>query len=130
MPINRKNQKTFHRHLYAGMNETVTLHKRGNDQRQGTVTKYLLFQCRWSKIYKAGEPLQADMSSAHSRRLHIPVIELERNGIAFINAADEFIDKEGRHWRPESKQTITVQLIQQHFCVDCVRCDPPNSGGS
>src|SRR4051812_11629321 len=129
MPMRPENQRTFDRHLYAGWLQTVTLLKRDDDQRQGTVTSYKVFNCRWSKIHKAGEPIQKDMSSSHSRRLHIPNIELDRIGIDHLNALDRFIDKQGRHWQAESNQTITKQLGEVHTHLDCLRVDPPIISG-
>ncbi len=128
MPLNKQNTRTFHRTLYGTILESVTLLKRGPDQQQGTVTAYGLHQCRWSRIYKTGQPLQGDMSSNHRRTLHIPVIELDRIGITYISAVDRFVDQDGRFWQPESYNTITVKLIENHMCVDCVRIDPPTSG--
>ena len=128
MPLNKKNTRTFHRTLYGTILEPVTLLKRGNDQQQGTVTGMSLFNCRWSRIFKSGQTLQADMTSSHRRTLHIPVVELDRVGVAFLNALDRFVDVEGRYWQPESGNTITVKLIENHVCVECLRVDPPQEG--
>lgn len=129
MPLGENNLKTFHRLLYSGkgMLQRVTLLKRDFDQRMGTVTSFLLFGCRWSRMWKTGQPIQEDMLSDHTREIHIPVIELSRVGVNIknINPADRFIDREGRYWQPESPQTITLQLLQTHLCVACVRIDPP-----
>lgn len=127
MAINEKNQRSFHRKLYAGtgMLQTVTCLKREDDQRQGVVRSVTLYQCRWSKIYKTGEPLQQDMATSHMRTLHVPRKEMDRTGINYFNATDTFVDRDGRHWRPESPQTITTKLLEVHVCIDCVRCDPP-----
>lgn len=129
MPLNRDNLRTFHTGLYGTLLESVVLYKRGDDQRQGTVTTYRLWDVRWSKTYKSGEPLQGDMSSSHRRQLHIPRVELDRIGVEYINAIDTFKDEQGRFWRPESYQTIVIKLAECHLCVDCLRCDPPRSGG-
>jgi hypothetical protein len=123
MPLNEKNTRTFHRTLYGGtgMLQTVTLLKRDDDQRQGNVTAYKLFQVRWSRIFKTGEPILGDMSSSHTRTVHLPRIELDRVGVAHINALDRFVDREGVTWQPESTTNITVKLFQNHICVVCLR---------
>ena len=60
MPLNRTNQRFFHRFLYAGQLESVRLLKRGDDQRQGEITAYTLHECRRSQIHKAGQTLDGD----------------------------------------------------------------------
>ena len=126
MPITRHNQQTFHRTLYGpGILETVTCHKREDDQRQGTYRVVKLFDCRWGQITKTGEPIQHDMISDHRRTLHVPVIEMKRTGINYFNPTDRFLDKDGRWWQPESTVPLTNKLIEQHHCVDCLRADPP-----
>ncbi len=121
MPLNERTTRTFHRTLYAGILQTVTLLKRDNDQQMGTVTSFKMFGCRWSKIFKSGEPIFKDILSSHPRTLHIPRIELDRIGIEFITPADRFVDKKNRVWQPESTTTITVKLFENHVCVDCLR---------
>lgn len=120
MPLSDKNVRTFHRTLYAGQLQSVTLHKRHDDMAQGTITVFKLFQCRWSRIFKMGETLAGDMLTAHRRQLHIPRIEMDRVGVHYINPTDKFIDKQGREWQPESPQQIVIQLFEQHVCCDCL----------
>ena len=57
MPLRPETCRTFHRHLYAGWNETVRLLKRGDDQLAGMVTEYTLFDCRWARVFKTGQPI-------------------------------------------------------------------------
>ena len=123
MPLNERNCRTFHRKLYAGQLQTVTVHKRNDDMQASVVTAHKLFDCRWSSIAKSGQPIAGDQTSDHFRELHIPTIELHRVGILHINPLDRFIDKQGRTWQPESQQVITVKLFETHHCVQCRRCD-------
>lgn len=123
MPLNKRNTKVFHRTLYAGILESVILLKRNDDQQEGTVTAIQLFQVRWGQIAKTGEPIAGDMSSEHTRTLHIPRCELDRVGVWYINAADRFQDEQGRIWEPESTTTIDVKLFENHLCVNCKRLD-------
>ncbi len=121
--ITRTSQKVFHRYLFAGMNETLTLLKRLPDQQSGTVTSYLLFDCRRSVIHKAGEPIQGDMSSRHYTVWHIPIIEMERIGVSYIGPLDRIVNFEGT-WQPESGQDISTKLIAQHIDVACLMVAP------
>jgi hypothetical protein len=126
MPLNKHNQRYMMRGLYAGQLEDVTLLKRGNDQSMGTVTSYLLFGIRWSMIHKTGELLGRDVQSSHPRRIHIPVAELDRVGVHFINPADRFIDEQGNTWMPEATTTLTLKLFMTHWCCDCLRVPNPS----
>lgn len=125
MGLNRNNCKTFHRTLYSGMLESVTLLKRNDDQQQGTVKAIILYQCRRSKINKSGEPIAGDMSSDHRTVWHIPICEMERTGINHINAADRIVQREGsekgRTWQPEADTMIDVKLFGDHTCIACKR---------
>lgn len=125
MPLRPETCRTFHRHLYAGWNETVRLLKRGDDQLAGMVTEYTLFDCRWARVFKTGQPIATQMSSDHRRTLHVPRIEIERVGVSHINALDRFVDRQGRFWQPESTSLLTIKLGQQHVCVECWLTDPP-----
>ena len=125
MPLNPRNTRTFHRCLYAGILETVTLLKRGDDQKQGTVRAVKLFQCRRRQIQKTGQTIQGDMVSDHTTEWMIPKIELDRVGVAYLNNLDRIVDKKNRHWQPESPTTITVRLFENYVSVACLRVDPP-----
>lgn len=129
MPMDPSNVRTFHRALYGKILESVTLRKRGDDSMESVFTDHRLYECRWSRIFKQGEPIQKDMSSDHRRVLHIPRIQLDRVGVHYINAIDIFIDKDGRWWQPESTTLIEVKLMEQHICVACLRIDPTISEG-
>ena len=126
MPLNSRNTRTFHRALAGDIDYKVTLLKRGDDQRQGTVRALVLFQCRRSRIGKTGETLQGDMVSSHVVTWHIPVVELNRVGVAYLNALDRIIDEQGRYWQPEGTTNIDVKLFENHIDVFCLRVDPPN----
>lgn len=119
MPLNKDNTRTFHRTLYAGQLETVTLLKRDDDQQEGTVRSVVLFDVRFSRIRKAGQPLRGDVSTGLFREIHIPRIQLDRVGVAYINVLDRFVDQSGRTWQPETDQPIQVKLFENHVCVMC-----------
>ena len=120
MPLNERTVRTFHRTLYAGILQTVTLQKRKDDQKQGTVTSYRLHGVRQSLIDKTGETLEGEMIADQRCTFHIPRIELDRVGVHYLNPMDNFIDKKGRRWNPESPSLITEKLFEQHVCVDCL----------
>lgn len=121
MPLTRYNTRTFHRHLYGpGILETVTLYKRDDDQSAGTVRAVTLFDVRFSRVFKTGEPLKNDMASDHRAEIHIPRIELDRAGVNYINALDRFLRRiDGSLWQPESDTLVTVKLMLNHVCVQC-----------
>lgn len=127
--MNRFNTRTFHRHLFAGMLETIRLLKRGDDQLQGVVTAFVLFECWRGQIFKTGQTIQRDMVSDHATRWHIPRTELDRVGIAYLNPLDLIVDGKGRYWQPESTTFITIKLFENHVDVDCLRIDPPEDSG-
>lgn len=125
MPLNAANQRYFHRTLFAGILETVTLLKRGDDQQEGTVTAIQLFECRRGQITKTGEPLAGDETADHRTTWHIPRSEMDRVGVAYLNSLDRIVDGKNRYWQPESTTPITVKLFEVHVDVDCLRTDPP-----
>ena len=127
MPLRKNNTGTFHRTLYGGQLEKITLLKRGDDQRQGTVTSLVIYQCRRSRIHKTSEPIQADMTASHRTTWHIPRVELTRVGVNYLNSLDRIVDGENRYWQPEATTMISVNLFENHYDVDCVRVDPPRS---
>ena len=119
MVLNRHTTRTFQRTLYATILESVTLFKRKDDQKGGVINTYVLFGCRWSMVHKSGQIIDGDFATGERKRLHIPIIEMERVGVPYINAADKFLDEQGRYWEPESDTEITIKLFLNHFCVDC-----------
>lgn len=123
--ISPQNTRTFHRTLFAGMLETVTILKRNDNQQQGTVRTLIAHQCRRSKIAKAGQSIQGDMSTDHNTIWHIPITEMERLGINYFNVLDRIVDGKGRYWQPERGQTIESKLFENHTDIFCVRVDPP-----
>lgn len=124
MPMNIQNQSTFHRNLYAGWTQTVTLLKRNPDMDASQVQTFYLHDVWHSRIYKTGEPIQTQMLSSHRVTWHVPRIELTRNGIWYITMLDRIIDKEGRYWQPESTTQITLKLMEIQLCIDCLMTDP------
>ncbi len=125
MALGKKDFRSFHKHLYAGLDvlETVTLLRREDNQQAGTVTKFLLFNCRFSRIFRAGQEIDGSMSSENRRTLHLPKSEMDRQGVGPIRNLDRFVDKSGRTWEPESPVTITEKLAEQHIDVPCLRID-------
>ncbi len=123
MVLNAQDFRSFHKRLYAGVGclQTVTLLKRGDDQQQGTVTAYKIFNARWTRIWKGGQSLAGSMSSNNTRQVHIPQSEFSRIGVSNINVLDRFVDTDGRTWQPESPEVIVSQLIEEHWCIPCKR---------
>ena len=130
MVIARWNQLNVNRRMYSGMQvlQTVTLLKRGDDQAEGTVTSYVLNQCRPSKQYKDGQPLQGNWAVGSRVVWHIPQVELDRHGIEYLNVLDRIVDEDGAYWQPESPQEIIKKLILSHYCLDCIKVNPPGDG--
>ena len=132
MPIGPLTTRTFHRTLYAGMLQTVRLLKRDNDQQQGTITAYNLFECRQSMSFADGQTIQADMLSNHRCVWHIPAIALNAIGFTYINMLDIIDNTVGGvgigvpgFWQPESGTELIRKLFSNHYCVSCLRIDPP-----
>jgi hypothetical protein len=111
--------------LYAGQTESVTLLKRNDDQQEGTVRAITLFDCRRSMITKTGQAINQDTTSEMRTIWHIPSLELERNGVNWINPLDQIRDNQNRYWEPESTTEIIVRLFSTQVDVQCLRIDPP-----
>ncbi len=105
----------------VGVLETVTFRRRGPNQQAGTITDFLVFNCRWSRVFQTGQEIDDTLSSDNTRTLHVPQSELDKVGAGPIRVTDQFIDKEGRTWQPESPQVILTKLNQQHVDVPCRR---------
>lgn len=125
MGLNRHTTRTFHRCLYAGILITVRLLKRGDDQQQGTVTAYTMFEVRQSRIVKRGEGIIGDETSDRTCSFLVPRTELQRLGIPYISAADRFVDPRGRYWQPESPDVIDDKLFENYISVPCRSIHPP-----
>lgn len=124
MTLRKQTTNVFHRRLYAGILETVTLLKRDNDQAQGTVTAYLLFNCRRDMMIKHGNPIHGEMTSDHRTAWMIPRTELERVGVNYLNVLDRIVDKENRYWQPENHEQIYIKLFSNYVDIACIRIDP------
>lgn len=126
--MNRANTRGFHRFLYAGQLSKVRLIKRGDDQLEGAQTNLTLFDVRWSRYSKTGEPIQSDVTSEEHRVLQIPRVQLERAGVNYISAADRFVEldgpSKGSTWQPESTTQIEVRLFENQVFVGLLRTDP------
>ena len=124
MTLNRHNTRTFHRRLYSGQLQSITLLKRNDDQQQGIVTSFILYQCRRSSLHKTGESIQGDMSAGDSTYWHIPRTELDRVGINYLNPLDRIVDptpKTGGIWMPQANTHIDVKLFGTHITILCTR---------
>lgn len=124
MPMNKRNTRDVARTVYCGMTETVTLLKRGNDQKQGTVTAYRLFRCRKSLVTKTAETIAGEESANHRTIWHIPLNQLELIGIKYLNVLDRIVDKSGAYWQPEATTVITTKLLGNEIDLECLRVDP------
>lgn len=111
MALNHWNSRILHRRTYAGNLLTVTLLKRGNDQAMGTVTSYTLYQCRIRRRYHTGEPLSRSLASGDRSEWRIPVCELARVGVDYLNALDRIVDQWGHVWQPESTENLDIHLF-------------------
>lgn len=138
MVLRKANTRTQYRRLWAGKSKKVTLLKRDNDQRQGTVRAVTLFDClpAAAGATKTGEAFQGDMSSNMSMTWNIPVEELKRAGVEYLNALDRIVEttddggavlEHPRYWQPEGTTSITVTMLENLVRVDCLRVDPPRS---
>ena len=126
MPLRKNNTRSTIRMLYAGMLETVTLLKRDNDLREGTVRAITLFDCLRMAITKSGEPIQGELPVLSTTVWLIPSSELARNGVPYINVLDRLVDQWNRFWQPESGQSISNNLYENIVRIVCVRIDPPS----
>lgn len=128
MPMTRANSVDFHLRLYAGELQDVVLLKRGDDQKEGTVTAFQLFSCWRDNISKTGQPIQGDMAASHSTRWLIPSSELVRVGVNYLNVLDRIVDQYNMYWQPESGQDLTLSQFENYYWVACIRVDPsPNN---
>ena len=114
MPMRRESTHVWHRRLYGGQLEKVTLLKRDDDQAEGTVRALIVYQMRRKMIFRAGEPLQGDITSTHHISWVFPKVELRRLGVAYISAIDRIVDSFGRTWQPESTTRIDQDVGEFH----------------
>src|SRR5690242_6017468 len=124
MPIRKNNQRDIHRKLFAGETETVTLLKRDDDQRERVVRAVTLRHCRKSGYTKQGQAIQREMSSHEYCTWYLAGEDLAKAGVAYINALDRIVDKQNRHWSPESTVPVIVKLFENEVDVMCWRRDP------
>jgi hypothetical protein len=121
MPLNRKNTRHFHRVLFGGIGQRVTLLKRDDDLRQGVVRAILLFQVRRSQITKTGETILGGEAVDMRCTWHIPLCELDRVGVPYLNALDRIVDEVGGTgtWMPQSDTMITSKMFGNHVDLEC-----------
>lgn len=122
----RRNTKHFHRILYWGWYQTVTLLKRNDDQQQGVVTAYTLRRVWGKRIRHTGEAIAGGMAARDTRGWLIPRSELDLVGVDYrhINALDRIIDEDGHYWQPEAPDTITLQMGGNYIDLMSERVDP------
>jgi hypothetical protein len=127
MPLNRDNTRSFYQKTFAGSGtlETITLLKRGDNQQQGTVTAYVLFNCRRSRIHKAGTTIQETMTYRNWAVWHVSRCELDQAGVPYLTKLDRIVDSEGRHWQPETPEDLDIKLFENQIDIPCQRVDPP-----
>ena len=130
--ISPQSTRTFHRTLYAQMLQTIRFLRRNPDQQQGTITAYTLSECRQSMSFADGETIQGDMLSNHRCVWHIPAIVLNAVGLTYVQIGDRIdntltgvgIGVPGV-WQAESTTELIRKLFSNHYCVSCLRIDPP-----
>ena len=124
MPLNARNTKDFYQVMIADQIESVILYKRGNDQLEGNVIEYKLFRCWWGPdTQKSGQPIEEDMATNHTIKLTIPLDQLKRVGINYLNVLDRFKDKKGRVWQPETRQSLNSELFENYITLDLIRVE-------
>ncbi len=129
MPLTRRTLGQFQRKLMAGVSETITLIKRGNDQQMGTQVVHTIFNARRSRISKSGEQIAIDETVNHTTTWHIPLAELKRVGVTHINSADRIVQRKapeaGWTWQPEATTSIELKMFGEEIDISCLRTDPP-----
>lgn len=126
MLIDRTNCTQIHLTLYGpNILEPVTIYIRGDDQAEGTLTKYTIYNARRAVATKRGQAIFGEMSSDYHTTWHFSRYDLNLNGIKYINVLTMIVDSSNRWWQPESPDGITQKVDGGHVCVECVRIDPP-----
>lgn len=123
MPLNKRTTRVFYKWLYRTEMITITLLKRNDDQQQGTVAAYKLFNCRFSDLHKKGQAILGEMSSVFYSRLYIPDRELARVNIQYLNVLDRIIDTKNRTWQPESGELIDDKTFENMWGIDVLMLD-------
>lgn len=140
MVLRKYSTRTSYRYMIGAIAKPIQLLKRNDDQQQGTVRSVVVYNCRRSDITKTGQTLAGDMVSDHRASWLIPMVELKRVGVNYLNPLDrivEFLDDgrvpidPHRWWQPEATTTINSKLFENWYEVFCLRVDPnpPEQGG-
>lgn len=124
MPMRRINSHVFHRRLYSGQLQKITILKRNDDQAEGTVTRYELYQCRRGNLNKYGEAINLDVPAFETTQWLIPCVELRRVGINYLNVIDRIVDQFNMWWQPESGDPIDLNIFDQYYSILARRIDP------
>ena len=125
MPLNPRNTRTVHRTVHCGLTHTVTLLKRGDQQKAGTVYAVRLFRCRKSRVSRSAEEIAGDETADHQTVWHVPRSELDRVKIDHLNFLDRIVEKNGAYWQPEATTRIDEKLFGNEVDLACLRVDPP-----
>lgn len=127
MPLRRYNSQSIHRTIYSGETQTITLLKRENDLKEGTVVALTLYECFVDNPIKTGQPIESNETVNHKVLWIVPNSQLRRVGVNYINVIDRIVDNLGQFWQPESDQNIILSQFDNYTLVNCVRIDPsPN----
>lgn len=133
MVLRKYNTRTSYRYMIGAIAKPIKLLKRNDDQQQGIVRAVIVWDCRRSDITKTGQTLAGDMVSNHRASWLIPVVQLARVGVNYLNPLDrivEYLDDgrvpllQPRWWQPEADTNIDGKLFENWYQVFCLRVDP------
>jgi hypothetical protein len=124
MVIRRDNQQTFHRHMFAGISQPITVWKREDYPNRSVIHQLRIFDCWRSTIRRFGEQYSmGDQVSNHHVTWHIPVIELRKYNVTTFNMLDKIVEDDQTFWQPEAPKVIVYDLMSNYFDVECVRVE-------
>ncbi len=112
--------------MFSGIYQNLTLLKRLDYPNRSTIVAYKLFNCWKSTIRKYGEMLETggDQSVSMLVTWHLPMLELKRHGVKYINSLDRIAEETGRYWQPEATTVIVYDLLENYQDIECKRIDP------
>ena len=80
-------------------------------------SKLFLSNCRIRVRTHTGEPLLRTLAAGDRSEWMIPRCELDRVGVAEINALDRIVGKDGQVWQPEAPEGILIRLFKNIVSV-------------
>lgn len=101
MPLDRRTTRHFHRLLYVGWMDTLTLktfRTFGNAGGAATESTYTVHHCRFKKQDHAGQQLRDGISSGEGSVVQITDFDLDNGGAPFPEMNDELIEATGERW--------------------------------